>query len=59
MSGRAVFDFILEAIGQKMGVLDDALFSIIVFSTFLLNLFAIVGLRVCAGYITKNIPVGN
>ncbi len=59
MTGRAEMAFILAAIGQKMGVLDDALFSIIVFSTFLLNLFAIVGLRVCAGYITKNIPVGN
>lgn len=53
MTGRAEMAFILAAIGQKMGVLDDNLFSIIVFSTFLLNFFAIFGLKVCAGFIVK------
>jgi Kef-type K+ transport system membrane component KefB len=48
MTGRAEMAFILAAIGQKMEILDDNLFSIIVFSTFILNFFASFGLRYCA-----------
>lgn len=45
MTGRAEMAFILSAIGLNMGVLNDTLFSILVFSTFLLNIFATLGLK--------------
>lgn len=45
MTGRAEMAFILSAIGLKMQVLNDTLFSILVFSTFLLNIFATFGLK--------------
>lgn len=48
MTGRAEMAFILAAVGQKMEILDDNLFSIIVFSTFLLNFFASFALKYCA-----------
>lgn len=57
MTGRAEMAFILAAIGQKMSILDDNLFSIIVFSTFLLNFFASFGLKYCAGIIRKKQPI--
>lgn len=54
MTGRAEMAFILAAIGQKMQILDNNLFSIIVFSTFILNFFATFGLKYCAGVIKRN-----
>jgi len=48
MTGRAEMAFILAAIGLKMNVLDDTLFSILIFSTFILNVFASIGLKWCA-----------
>jgi Kef-type K+ transport system membrane component KefB len=56
MTGRAEMAFILAAIGQKLQILDDNLFSIIVFSTFLLNFFASFGLKYCANIIEKRNP---
>jgi Kef-type K+ transport system membrane component KefB len=53
MTGRAEMAFILAAVGQKMEILDDNLFSIIVFSTFLLNFFASFALKYCAGVLKK------
>ncbi|NOU59149.1 cation:proton antiporter [Marinifilum caeruleilacunae] len=53
MTGRAEMAFILAAIGQKLQILDNNLFSIIVFSTFLLNFFATFGLKYCAGVIKR------
>ncbi|PXY03070.1 hypothetical protein DF185_02975 [Marinifilum breve] len=54
MTGRAEMAFILAAIGQKLQILDNNLFSIIVFSTFILNFFATFGLKYCAGVIKRN-----
>jgi Kef-type K+ transport system membrane component KefB len=48
MCGRAEVAFILAAIGLKLEVIDDVVFSIIIFSTFILNLFASLGLKGCA-----------
>jgi Kef-type K+ transport system membrane component KefB len=48
MCGRAEVAFILAAIGLKLEVIDDVIFSIIIFSTFILNLFASLGLKGCA-----------
>lgn len=53
MTGRAEMAFILAAIGQKLKILDDNLFSIIVFSTFLLNFFASFGLKYCAVFLKR------
>ena len=53
MTGRAEMAFILAAIGLKMNVLDDTLFSILVFSTFILNIFASIGLKWCAVMLKK------
>jgi len=53
MTGRAEMAFILAAIGLKMNVLDDTLFSILIFSTFILNIFATVGLKWCAVLLKK------
>ena len=48
MCGRAEVAFILAAIGLELGIIDDAMFSILVFSTFLLNMIASLGLKGCA-----------
>jgi Kef-type K+ transport system membrane component KefB len=48
MCGRAEVAFILAAIGLKLEIIDDTMFSILVFSTFLLNIFASLGLKGCA-----------
>ena len=48
MCGRAEVAFILAAIGLKLEVIDDTIFSIIIFSTFILNLIASLGLKGCA-----------
>ncbi len=45
MVGRAEMAFILAAIGLKMNVISDTLFSILVFSTFILNIIASFGLK--------------
>ncbi len=48
MVGRAEMAFILAAIGLKYKALDDVVFSILIFSTFVLNIIAGVGLKGCA-----------
>lgn len=53
MTGRAEMAFILAAIGLKMEVLNDTLFTILVFSTFLLNIFASIGLKWCSVLLKK------
>jgi Kef-type K+ transport system membrane component KefB len=45
MVGRAEMAFILAAIGLKLGAIDDAVFSILIFSTFILNIIATFGLK--------------
>jgi Kef-type K+ transport system membrane component KefB len=54
MCGRAEVAFILAAIGLKLEVIDDVIFSIIIFSTFILNLIASLGLKGCASLLKKN-----
>ncbi len=48
MTGRAEMAFILAAIGLKLEVIDDTVFSILIFSTFILNIIASIGLKGCA-----------
>ena len=48
MTGRAEMAFILAAIGLNLNVISDALFSILIFATFILNFFATFGLKWCA-----------
>jgi Kef-type K+ transport system membrane component KefB len=48
MCGRAEVAFILAAIGMKLEIIDDTMFSILVFSTFILNILASLGLKGCA-----------
>ena len=47
MCGRAEMAFVLMSLGLSLGVLDANVFSILVFSAFLLNLFTPVGLLAC------------
>ena len=54
MCGRAEVAFILAAIGLKLEVIDDAIFSILIFSTFILNLIASLGLKGCAVLLKRN-----
>jgi Kef-type K+ transport system membrane component KefB len=48
MCGRAEVAFILAAIGLKLEIIDDTMFSILIFSTFILNFIASLGLKGCA-----------
>lgn len=48
MSGRAEMAFILVAIGRQLEVINDTIFSILIFSTFILNIIASIGLKGCA-----------
>ena len=47
MCGRAEMAFVLMSLGLSLGVLDANVFSILVFSAFLLNLFTPAGLLAC------------
>jgi Kef-type K+ transport system membrane component KefB len=53
MCGRAEMAYILAAIGLKYKALDDATFSILIFSTFLLNIIATLGLKGCAVHLKR------
>lgn len=48
MSGRAELAFILASLGLSMGFLDPEVFSVLIFSSFLLNLLTSIGLKLCA-----------
>ncbi len=48
MCGRAEVAFILAAIGLKLEVINDTIFSILIFSTLILNIIASLGLKECA-----------
>jgi Kef-type K+ transport system membrane component KefB len=47
MCGRAEMAFVLISLGLTMGVFDSNVFSILIFSAFLLNLFTPAGLHTC------------
>lgn len=53
MCGRAEMTFILASLGLGMGLLDDKVFSVLIFSAFLLNMFTSVGLKGCAILLKK------
>lgn len=48
MCARAEMAVILASLGLTMGVLDTKIFSILIFTTFLLNMITPVGLKICA-----------
>lgn len=48
MCGRAEIAFILASIGLSMGVIDAEVFSILILTTFLLNMITPTGLTICA-----------
>lgn len=54
MVGRAEMAFILAAIGLKLEVISDSVFSILVFSTFILNIIASLGLKGASILLKKN-----
>lgn len=54
MCARAEMAVILASLGLTMGVLDQKIFSILIFTTFLLNMITPIGLKLCAGAITSD-----
>lgn len=48
MCGRAEMAFILAALGMSIGVYSDEIFSVLLVTAFLLNILAIIGLKLCA-----------
>ena len=48
MCGRAEMAFILASLALSMGVIDNKVFSVVIFSTFLLNLITPIGLKLVA-----------
>ncbi len=48
MCGRAEMAFILASLGLGKGIIDTRIFSILIFTTFLLNMLAPIGLKGCA-----------
>ena len=47
MCGRAEMAFVLISLGLTVGVFDAHVFSVLIFTAFLLNLFTPVGLLAC------------
>ena len=48
MCGRAELAFILASLALAEGAIDASIFSVLIFTAFLLNLFTPVGLKVCS-----------
>lgn len=48
MMGRAEMAFILASLGLSLGIINDEVFSVLIFTTFLLNIMTIGGLKMCA-----------
>jgi Kef-type K+ transport system membrane component KefB len=48
MCGRAGLEFVLAALGLKLGVIDADTFSVLIFTAFLLSLISPAGLKVCS-----------
>ena len=53
MVGRAEMAFILAAIGLKLGAISDSVFSILIFSTFILNFIATFGLKLASIFLKR------
>lgn len=54
MCGRAEMAFVLISLGFTLGVYNPTIYSALVFTTFLLNLFTPAGLYVCAAAMRKS-----
>lgn len=48
MMGRAEMAFILASLGLSLGIINDEVFFVLIFTTFLLNIMTIGGLKMCA-----------
>ena len=48
MCGRAEMAFVLASLGLSIGAIDETAFSVLIFTTFLLNLITPVGLKACS-----------
>ena len=59
MMGRAEMAFVLAALGLSMNAISEDVFSILIFVTFLMNMLAIIGLKVCAIYLKKEGLAGD
>ena len=46
--GRAEMAFILASMGLSLGIITEEVFSVLIFTTFLLNIMTIGGLKMCA-----------
>lgn len=53
MNGRAEMAFIIASLGLTLGVINDEVFSFLIFTTFLLNLTTPLGLKLCARLIKE------
>jgi Kef-type K+ transport system membrane component KefB len=53
MMGRAEMAFVLAALGLSMNAISNEVFSVLIFVTFLMNMMAIVGLKICAIYLKR------
>lgn len=53
MCGRAEMAFVLTSLGLSMGVFDANVFSVLIFTAFLLNLFTPLGLLACVRSIKR------
>ena len=56
MCGRAEMAFILASLGLQLGAIDATTFSVLIITTFLLNIFTIVGLKWCALHLKRKRP---
>lgn len=59
MMGRAEMAFVLSSLGLSMGVIDNEVFSVLIFTTFLLNIMTIIGLKLCAVLLVKKGVAGD
>ena len=48
MCGRAGLEFVISALGLKLGAIDAGTFSVLIFTAFLLSLISPAGLKFCA-----------
>ena len=53
MMGRAEMAFVLASLGLSMQVISNEVFSILIFTTFLLNIMTVIGLKACAIMLKK------
>ncbi len=57
MCGRAEMTFVLASIGLSIGAIDTGIFSVLVFTTFLLTLATPAGLKACSFLLQRKAPL--